>query len=118
MAKGTENHDYFVLSSCIRGYHIYKEIWTPSIGEVLLCAREPTNIVDRYAVSVQKDETIVGHLPKRISRVCSLFFLRGGSLSCQVTGKKRYSRDLVQRGLEVPYFILFSSGSQKDVANF
>ena len=52
-------------------------IWTAAVGEVLMCAREPTNDKDRYAVAVMKDGTIVEHLPKRISRVCSLFLLRG-----------------------------------------
>ncbi len=51
-----------------------------SVGEVLNCGREPTNDKDRYAVAVVKDGTIVGHLPKRISLVCSLFLLRGGSI--------------------------------------
>ena len=51
----------------IRGYHIYKTVWKARIGEVLSCAREPTNAIDRYAVSVFKNSTVVGHLPKRIS---------------------------------------------------
>ena len=37
------------ISSCVRSYHIYKEIWTTTIGEILRCLREPINVVDRYA---------------------------------------------------------------------
>ena len=29
-----------------------------------LCVREPRNAHDRYAVAVEKDGTVIGHLPK------------------------------------------------------
>ena len=68
--------------SCIRGYHVYKGIWNAAIGEVLVCEREPHNVEDRYAIAVKKDETVIGHLPRNLSRVCSLFVRRGsGRLS-------------------------------------
>ena len=51
-----------------RGHHIYKQIWTP-VGEVLCCARKRRNVSDRYAVSVTEDNKIVGHLPRKLSRV-------------------------------------------------
>ena len=28
---------------CVRGYHVYKNIWDASIGEELACQREPSN---------------------------------------------------------------------------
>ena len=28
---------------CVRGYHVYKDVWAAAIGEVLACSREPTN---------------------------------------------------------------------------
>ena len=76
----------FEIPSCVRGYHIYEHIWVAAIGEGLDCAREPYNATDRYAVAVMKDGAVVGHLPKRISRACSLFLLRGGSTLCTVVG--------------------------------
>ena len=42
------------MPCCVRGYHVYQAIWTAGIGEELLCEREPTNAVDRYAVAVVK----------------------------------------------------------------
>ena len=46
----------------IRGYHLYKDVWTPTIGEILECRAQPGNRFDRYSVSVLKDAgTIVGH---------------------------------------------------------
>ena len=50
-------------SCCIRGYHVYKEVWEASVGETLTYEREPGNAADRYAVAVKKDGSIVGHLP-------------------------------------------------------
>ena len=98
---------------CIRGYHIYKEIWTAAIGEVLPCEREPTNPEDRYAVAVKKDDIIVGHLPRKVSRICTLFLRRGGSITCTVAGSRRYSQDLPQGGLEIPCDVKFEGKSRE-----
>jgi len=78
---------------CIRGYHVDVG---GSCREVLECVREPHNVQGRYAVSdcEKKSGTIVGHLPRRLLRVCSLFLQRGGMISCTVTGGRRYSVDL------------------------
>ena len=54
-----------------------------------------------------KNGFTVGHLPKKISSSCSLFMRRQGAISCVVIGFRRYSSDLVQGGLEVPYKIIF-----------
>ena len=31
------------MACCVRGYHVYKDMWAVAIGEVLACSREPTN---------------------------------------------------------------------------
>ena len=61
---------------CVRGYmyHVYKDFWKAVIDEELEC--KCTNSKDRYAVAVFKNGEIVGHLPRKISRVCSLFIRR------------------------------------------
>lgn len=108
----------FSLPSSVRGYHIYQEIWKPTIGEELTCTREPRNAVDRYAVAVVKENgrerTVVGHLPGKISKISSLFLRRGGAIICQVTGTRRYSTDLVQGGLEIPCILVFKSNNKKE----
>ena len=43
-----------IMSSCVRGYHVYGEIWTATLGEELFCSPEVGNVVDRYAVAVEK----------------------------------------------------------------
>ena len=35
---------------CVRGYHVYNEIWEAATGEILICERELHNGRDRYAV--------------------------------------------------------------------
>ena len=58
----------------------------------------------RYAVAVKTDGPVIGHLPRKVSRVCSLFLRRGGHIHCTVTGRKS---DLPQGGLEIPCLLLF-----------
>ena len=102
-------------NSCVRGYHVYRTIWDAAIGEDLVCEREPTNEHDRYAVAVKKDGIIIGHLPRDISKPCSLFLRRGSNITCYVTGHRRYSADLPQGGLEIPCVLRFE-GELKEVA--
>ena len=66
-------------------------------------------------VKVIKFATIVGHLPKRISlsSTCSLFLCMGGSTSCEVTGPKQYSADLIQGWLEIPCHLMLSSSTKE-----
>ena len=110
----TAMDDVYERSCCVRGYHVYKAIWTASVGEPLICERVPENASDRYAVAVKKEGTIIGHLPRKVSRVCSLFLRRGGAIECTVTGCRRYSADLPQGGLEVPCSLLFK-GSPEEI---
>ena len=73
----------FGRDCCIRGYHVYKETWRVVIGEELECDREPGNSCDRYAVAVKRSGVVIGHLPRKVSRVCSLFLRRGGVRHCR-----------------------------------
>ena len=46
----------------IRGHHVYKEVWTPIIGEVLHCEKEEGNSHDLYTVAVKKLDCIIDHI--------------------------------------------------------
>ena len=100
MSTATETS--FSFPSAVRGYHVYKDVWAATEGEVLPCSRELHNLRDPYAVAIKKGSTIVGHVPRTISAVCSMFMRRDGTISCRVTGSRRYSSDLPQGGLEIP----------------
>ena len=61
----------FQKESCVRGYHLYKDVWNAVLGEELLCRRGAGNSSDLYTVAVLKDGTTIGHLPRKISARCS-----------------------------------------------
>ena len=90
----------------IRGYHAYQGTWLPFVGEVLELEKEPSNSVDRYAVAVTKNGTVVGHVPRNFSTLFFHFLTRSQNKGvAEVTGTK------VNRGagygLEVPCFYRF-----------
>ena len=45
----------FRVDVCVRGQHIYKDIWYAVVGEVLVCEREPNNFQDRLCCSCKKE---------------------------------------------------------------
>ena len=105
---------YFSFEAMIRGYHIYKDIWDSEIGERLSCQVERNNRHDTHAVAVIKSNNVVGHLPQKISLICSLFLGRSGtSIECEVIANRRYSHDLLQGGLEIPCIVYFRGSSPK-----
>ena len=81
----------FTLISCVRGYHVYKDIWDPVVGETLNCECEDRNYKDPYAVGVKKVGTTVGHVPRVTSCICTLFLRCGGVIKATVTGAIQYS---------------------------
>ena len=101
----------FTIEAMVRGYHIYKDVWLATVGEQLPCQREIANVADPFAVAVIKSGAIVGHVPRRISSICSVFLRRNGSIMCRVTGSRRFSVDLVQGGLEIPCTLVFEGSS-------
>ena len=98
----------------MRGYHIYSDIWEASVGEQLPCEREAGNGADPFAVAVKRSGAVVGHIPRKISSVCSLFLRRNGAMKVEMIGGRRYSADLPQGGLEIPCTITFE-GVEKDL---
>ena len=61
------------VDSCIRGHHVFKNVWTPTVGEQLTCQREIGNNKDRYAVVVLRNRTTVGHVPRKILLLAPCF---------------------------------------------
>ena len=100
----------FLHESVIRGHHIFKEIWTPHTGEILLVRKEAGNVHDRRAVALLKaDGTVVGHVPREMSRTFWHYLGHGGTISCEVTDRRKYGK-----GLEVPCVYKFL-GNEKMV---
>ena len=103
----------FRVESKVRGYHVYQSIWpSPFVGEEVSCERETGNAHDPQAVAMMKvidgNVQVVGHVPRTISSVCSIFIRRGGSIVCTITGSREYSSDLENGGLQFPCLLTFS----------
>ena len=99
------------LESCVRGFHVYKAVWTPTLHECLQARQDLGNPQDHYAVAVcRADATgsrIVGHVPREFSRLFWYFLQNDGEITCRITGSRRRS-PLVQGGLRFPVCTSFS----------
>ena len=65
------------------------EVWTPTIGEILLVKSEPTNCQDSKAVAILKENVTVGHVPQIIAPRLFHFLRRDVNKAfAEVTGHK------------------------------
>ena len=66
----------------------------------------------RYAIAANKRlrgrlaDSIIGHLPREISRATRFFLLRGGMIHLKVTDEKCRRSPLIQGGLEIPVEVI------------
>ena len=100
----------FIIDSAIRGFHIYKSLWTPEIGEELSTVWETSNTHNRFAVAIRK-----GMFLLRSPKSAGFFLRRGGTMKCRVrVSTDRYRRSpLEQGGLEVACELIFVADDQK-----
>ena len=72
----------------VMGYHVYKEFWDAVVGQEFPCKhehrystlcsieyvwREDGNRVDTFAVAEVRGDTGIGHVPRKILSICSLY---------------------------------------------
>ena len=55
----------------------------------------------------------MGHLPRNISTMCSIFIRRGGIIYYTVSERWQYSRDLSQGGMEIPCTLHFAGNKRE-----
>ena len=62
----------FRIENILRGYHVYKAVWSSCIGKEQLVQCEADNIQNDLAscCCLEKKGMIFPHLPREISRVC------------------------------------------------
>ena len=80
--------------------------------EELPCWREEDNDKDCYAVVIMKPSVgVVGHVPRYMSRLCSLYIRHGDAIYSIVIGACQHSRDLPKGGIDIPckYHLVGSS---------
>ena len=90
------------MESVVQGHHVYKQTWTPHVGEQLQLKHEEENNNNVRAVAIAKDGIIVGHLPRELART---FFLKRGGTG--ITGKRKKGK-----GLKVPCVYSFYGPSE------
>ena len=72
------------LEAYIKSHHVYKEVWTPEVGEKPNVLMELDNRVEKTAVCVENGQTIVGHWKKGGSAKFAktiFYFLRSDTYS-------------------------------------
>ena len=50
---------------------------------------------------------VVGHVPRKISAICSIFLQKNRTIHCEVIRRRRYSQGIPQGGLEIPCCLTF-----------
>ena len=77
----------------------------------MACEQEVGNSHDPQAVAIKKvidgNLQVVGHIPRKISSICSIFIRRGGKITCRITRHRRYL-------LKVPCILTFTTASDKE----
>ena len=104
------------LTSYVKGYHEYKSISKPEIGDVLKTKREPENRTDKFAVAVMKEkekekDLLFGHLKKgKNGKFAKLFscFLKNECSSCEVIIKGKPVNSGDGGGMQVPFELVIT----------
>ena len=61
------------ITSFVRGYHDYLDIWDATVCEVLIL---PDNSRDVHAVAALREGQVVGHIPYNLGPTVELFLRR------------------------------------------
>lgn len=89
------------INSYIRGYHAYKDVWSATIGEILLVKREQGNVKDPNAIAICQEDRVVGHVPRNLA--CRFFhFLSRDTCKAFIEVKGNRVNRGSGYGLEIP----------------
>ena len=72
------------LASAVCRYHVYQDLFKPSIREKLVAKREFNNTMDKHALKVVKGDEMVGYLPCKFSRIVWYFLSSSGEISVEL----------------------------------
>ena len=97
------------------GHHVYKQTWTPFVGEKLDAAMQPNNINDKYAVAIFQGgrNKVSGYLPLgksgKFAKTIFYFLKAAKENRCQiiVLGKVMNKNDGL--GMKVPSRLIFTA---------
>ena len=100
------------ISSWIRGFHVYKDWWTPKCGEILHLQPEPENAEDKNAVAVLKESQVVRHIPFHLANTknCTGIVTHFISKPTNQGSVEIYGKAINRGGglgMEIPCFYIF-----------
>ena len=95
------------------GFHVYKAVWTPTIGDMLSGVMESSYITGEYAVAIQdKDKKVVGHFPLgksgKLAKTIFYFLKADKNHSCRIsaTGKAVNAGDSREMKVSCTLFLI------------
>ena len=106
MATGT-----FDFTTGLRGFHVYRDIWKPSLNQVVTFKQEINNRYDHFAFAGMTEllgtlaPSIVGHMPRELGRFIWYAIEKGARITATVISTKAKVSPLVQGGLEIPVIV-------------
>ena len=90
----------YTFTSTIRGFHVYRSVWEPTLNDKLTVKKEADNVHDNNAVCILKESVIVGHAPRELAHILSNFINHSGEIHVEVKDCK-YRHSSVAGGLEI-----------------
>ena len=99
---------WYEFSCGLRGFHIYSNIWKSKLNEKINVTHERGNMYDPNAIAGKimlpgiLVASIVGHIPKEISRYTQYIVEHGASVDAFVLATHYRPLLLIQGGLEIP----------------
>ena len=106
MATGT-----FDFITGLRGFHVYRDIWKPSLNQFINFKQERNNRYDRFAVVGMTKlpgtlaASIVGHVPPELSSFIWYAIEKCARITATLVSTQAKDSPLIQGGLEIPVII-------------
>ena len=105
----------YEIEAFVMGHHLYKQTWTPFVGEKLDAAMQPSNIKGKYAVAIFQGgrNKVIGHLllgkSGKFAKKIFYFLKAAKENRCQiiVLGKVVNKKDGL--GMKVPSSLIFTA---------
>lgn len=99
-------HSKLSINSSVKGYHAYKDIWTPLMNKKLAALMKPDNGADKYAVYFKKILLPASHPQEKMESVQKIFFPHvETNMQPEVIIIGRTTNLGDGDGMEVPYFL-------------
>ena len=57
--------EMLAFASAVSGYHVFQDLFKPSIGEKLVAKQQFNNTMNKHAVKAVKGDETVSHLPSK-----------------------------------------------------